>query len=593
MALGDSHTTHTGGDYLTEETAIRSYPLYSTRKRHCCQGSDGFTVISVCFLVLTVAVTFALIIQIHYGSPEVTPHGAVATDAEDCSHVGMTIMQEGGSAVDVAIASLLCMSVVHPHVVGPGGSGVMMVHDHKTNETSLIDFMSDVPSSHVSEPIPTSTDGRSIGVPGLMRGLEYAHSKFGKVSWQSLFQPSIKMARQGFSVSAHLQHALEKLNVSQVDGVTAFERTFFPKGIMLKKGYSMKRENYADFLDTVAINGADSFYALDFGVEEMRGLGDNGADIHVKDFENYKVRERPCIHMSLENMTLFTAPAPFGGPQLMSALYILANSNITQTSPSAALYHSFIEAIRRSYSTFIRLADAEEPALQNLTDLLLRASSEDSVDSFVMPADPKVPQIPDQAATTVSVIDTFDQYVTTVVGLGTYFGSQVMTRHGILFNNHLANLPTPSHPERDEYSRARPLTPYTPLIITDNKQVCGQRIVLSSPEVGAAVQVASQIILRHLNLTKAIEQPRLTVKPGVNQVYVEDFGDAAILPGNIRNFLIAMNHTLTVLQQPYASVNGISKVKDKLVSWSDVRGGGVAHRLEPAPQHSGDMNNDL
>ena len=56
-------------------------------------------------------------------------------------------------------------------------------------------------------------------------------------------------------------------------------------------------------------------------------------------------------------------------------------------------------------------------------------------------------------------------------GLGSYFGSQVMTKHGILFNNHLANLPSHSHPEKDEYSRARPLTLYTPIILMDNKQV--------------------------------------------------------------------------------------------------------------------------
>ncbi|XP_042220599.1 glutathione hydrolase 7-like [Homarus americanus] len=164
MTLGqNSSNRFSGGDYLTEDTTLRSYSLYP-RKKRCCHGDgDGFMIIATCFFVLTVAITVALIIQIHYGNPEVTPHGAVATDEEECSHVGVTVMRGGGSAVDVSIASILCMAVVHPHTVGPGGSGVMLVHDHKANTSTVLDFMSGVPHSHrPEEPRPNKTDGRSI-----------------------------------------------------------------------------------------------------------------------------------------------------------------------------------------------------------------------------------------------------------------------------------------------------------------------------------------------------------------------------------------------------------------------------------------------
>ncbi|XP_037787600.1 glutathione hydrolase 7-like [Penaeus monodon] len=182
-----------GGDYLSEESVLRSYPLYPTKKRRCCNvNGDGFTIITACFCIFTTALTIAFIAQLNYGSPQVTPHGAVSTDEEECSHVGITVMREGGSAVDVAIASILCMTVVHPHAVGPGGSGVMLVHDHKTNSSTVVDFMSGVPRSHrAEEDQPPPTDGRSIGVPGLLRGLEYAHTKFGKLPWRKLFQPSM------------------------------------------------------------------------------------------------------------------------------------------------------------------------------------------------------------------------------------------------------------------------------------------------------------------------------------------------------------------------------------------------------------------
>ncbi|XP_045607291.1 glutathione hydrolase 7 [Procambarus clarkii] len=594
MTLGqNSADGFSGGDYLTEDTVLRSYALYPTKKRRCCHiDGDSFTIIGTCFSILTVAITVALIIQIHYGNPEVTPHGAVATDEEECSRVGITIMRDGGSAVDVSIASILCMAVVHPHTVGPGGSGVMLIRDHKTNTSTVLDFMSGVPRSHKhDDPQPHETDGQSIGVPGLLRGLQYAHSKYGKLPWAKLFEPSIEIARRGFNVSAQLEEALKKSNITKVDGATPFDQTFFPKGIMLKKGSFMQRKDFAEFLDVVATYGADSFYAIEFGVEEIEALRAKGSEIHVKDFEDYQVRERPCIHILVQNRSLYTAPAPFGGPQLLTAVHLLRNSNITHFTTPSTLYHYFIEAIRRSYAGFIKLASANETDLQNLTELLLTSTSGESLDSSVSHADTNIPRFPEQAASSISVIDTFDQYVTSIVGLGTYFGSRMMTKHGILFNNHLANMLPHTHPDNTQHSHARPVTSYTPVIITDSTQVCGRRVVLGSPEVGAAVQVVGQMVFQDYDLTRAIEQPRITVKPGINQMFVEDLRNGDPILGSVRNELEAMNYTFQILHLPYASVNGIAKLKDTLLSWSDARGGGVAHRLEPAPKHTENITN--
>ncbi|XP_037788538.1 uncharacterized protein LOC119583891 [Penaeus monodon] len=183
---------------------------------------------------------------------------------------------------------------------------------------------------------------------------------------------------------------------------------------MLKKGAFMQRENYAEFLEVVAKHGADSFYALNFGVEEMEALKESGAEIHVKDFDDYEPRERPCIHMSLNNMSVFTAPAPFGGPQLLTALQLLRNTNLTTHLPLSNFYHSFIEAIRRSYAGFVSLADAEEAELQNLTHALLQSTSTEWIDQTVTVADPNVFRLPEQTASSVSVIDTFDRYVTLI-----------------------------------------------------------------------------------------------------------------------------------------------------------------------------------
>lgn len=61
------------------------------------------------------------IINNHFLNWQVTPHGAVASDDQTCSEIGIHAIRDGGSAADAAIASLLCLSVTQPHVVGPGG----------------------------------------------------------------------------------------------------------------------------------------------------------------------------------------------------------------------------------------------------------------------------------------------------------------------------------------------------------------------------------------------------------------------------------------------------------------------------------------
>ncbi|XP_050720943.1 glutathione hydrolase 7-like [Eriocheir sinensis] len=573
-------TDHAASHGYSEESVLRPHPLHPTKKRHCCQGGgDGFTIIATCFFVLTIAVTVALIIQIHYGSPEVMPHGAVATDEEECSRVGARILGAGGSAVDVAVASVMCLMVVHPHTVGPGGSGVMLVHDHKSNTTTVLDFLSAVPSGYDSQaPPPGYTDPRSVGVPGLLRGLEHAHHKFGKLPWRDLVRPSIDIARRGFNVSGQLGDALKQLNITSPRGDSLFERFFLPKGHKLKKGDFIRRENFAELLEFVSVRGASTFYALDFDHLDIKAMQEDGAEIQDKDFHEYKVREWPSLQMTLRNLTIHTSPAPSGGPQLLAALHLLHHANITASTPQALLYHSFIEAIRNSYAYFIDIGSEYELSPQNATEVFPVNNLDEN---FSLEDDPpSPPPLPELAASPVSVIDTFDQYVTTVVGLGTHFGSQYMTKHGILFNNHLASLAATAG---TGYVPARPLTSYTPVVITDINRVCGPRVVLASPEVGAAVQVVGQLVFRGRRLIDAIRQRRVTLTNNNNLVLVDDLRSDVVapLPGDVRNYLEAHNNTFKILYPPYPGVNGITKEKDAITSWSDSRSGGVAHRIEP------------
>ncbi|KAK3853026.1 hypothetical protein Pcinc_040417 [Petrolisthes cinctipes] len=177
-------------------------------------------------------------------------------------------------------------------------------------------------------------------------------------------------------------------------------------------------------------------------------------------------------------------------------------------------------------------------------------------------------------------MDTFDLYVAVVAGIGSPFGSRIMTRHGILFNNDLAYTPRTPRPDTPTPHRAH--TTYTPVIVTHPQQVCDSRIVLSSGTMMSMVQVLSQLLFYQHNLTQAIELPRINMKINDNIIYIQDFHNGLILRGRTRHQLqTSLNHTLGRVYPPYDSVVGVYKTKDVISSWSDGRGGGVAHRLQP------------
>ena len=66
--------------------------------------------------------------------------GDVVTDHPNCSQIGIEILQDGGNAVDAAVAAGLCLTVTTPSRAGLGGGGVMLVHQLRNNKTVVIDF---------------------------------------------------------------------------------------------------------------------------------------------------------------------------------------------------------------------------------------------------------------------------------------------------------------------------------------------------------------------------------------------------------------------------------------------------------------------
>ena len=129
------------------------------------------------------------------------------------------MLRRGGSATDAAIATMLALNVVEPQNCGIGGGGFFIRSDGKTHRLASIDGRETAPAAADphwfygpdGKPMPPQqmyVGGKSAGVPGALAMMALAHRRYGRLPWPTLFQPAIKLARDGFTVSARMHNGL-------------------------------------------------------------------------------------------------------------------------------------------------------------------------------------------------------------------------------------------------------------------------------------------------------------------------------------------------------------------------------------------------
>ncbi|KAF7995809.1 hypothetical protein HCN44_006916 [Aphidius gifuensis] len=132
------------------------------------------------------------------------PHGAVAADNEICSKIGVEKIQQGGNAIDAAVASMICMCVVAPEKSGFGGGGIAMVYRRNGDNPLVIDFATNT--------ITGFFETAKIRIPSVLRGLEYLHSMKGKLPWSSVVKPGANLAKNNFHFTENVNEKHGKLN---------------------------------------------------------------------------------------------------------------------------------------------------------------------------------------------------------------------------------------------------------------------------------------------------------------------------------------------------------------------------------------------
>jgi gamma-glutamyltranspeptidase/glutathione hydrolase len=383
---------------------------------------------------------------------------------------GLEILREGGSSADAAIAVQLVLNLVEPQSSGVGGGTFILHWNAASGALKGYDGRETAPAAATSDRF--LVDGRprkfeeavvgglSVGVPGTLRVLEAVHRQHGRLPWARLFAPAIKLATDGFRVSARL-HLL--LRWQGEDGFAPAARRYFfdSTGSARPAGYLLKNPELAATLRAVADGGADAFYTGGIAaavVKAVREAQNHQGDISAADLAGYRAKEREPVCVGYRRYRVCGMGPPSSGGLAVAQVLKLIEPFDLGSSPADAMngraLHLIAEAEKLAFAdrdTFIGDPDFVVPpaGLLNTNYLDIRRALINPAAAMGRPAPGSPPQTAmrsfgddetvEAAGTShVSIVDRDGNVLAMTTTIEAGFGSRQWAA-GFLLNNELTD----------------------------------------------------------------------------------------------------------------------------------------------------------
>jgi len=290
--------------------------------------------------------------------------GLVSAADPRAAAAGVAILRQGGSASDAAIAMMLALNVVEPQSSGIGGGGFMVHHDAKSGRTATFDGRETAPAAanvhwffRDGRPMPHNQavpGGLSVGVPGNLRMMALAHARYGRLPWPALFQPAIRLARDGFAVSPRLHNILAQWGGTILSD-WARGHFFNADGSALAAGTLLRNPEQAALFEQIAAKGPDYFYhgePAEKLVAAVNTAPRNPSRMTMADLAAYRAKERAPVCGTYRRYRICGMGGPSSGG--LTVLMILKQlerfdmARLGKDSPVA--WHLIAESERLAYA---------------------------------------------------------------------------------------------------------------------------------------------------------------------------------------------------------------------------------------------------
>jgi gamma-glutamyltranspeptidase/glutathione hydrolase len=301
---------------------------------------------------------FAAALPAWSAQPVRARHGMVVTRERHATNAGLQVLQSGGNAVDAAVAVGFALAVTHPSAGNIGGGGFMLIR-LADGRTTFIDFRERAPQK-ASRNMYLDADGkatqdsvigyRASGVPGTVRGLEYADKKYGRKPWADLVRPAVELASKGFPLSYGQAQSLR--STRGLDRFPESDRIFRRNGKFYEAGDAFVQPELARTLDRIARLGAKDFYEGESAGLLAKDMAEHGGLITLDDLKAYTAKERKPLTGTYKGYEIVTAPPPSsGGVGILQMLGVLDGTGYEKGGAGSAMsVHYMTEAMRRYFA---------------------------------------------------------------------------------------------------------------------------------------------------------------------------------------------------------------------------------------------------
>ena len=534
-------------------------------------------------------------------APVTADHAMVVSTDLYASTVGARIMQEGGNAVDAAIAVSMALAVVNPEAGNIGGGGFMVVR-MADGTSAALDYREKAPF-RASQDMFLDPDGNStdkslvghlaVGVPGTVMGMWEAHRRFGSLPWKNLLEPAVVLA-DGFEV----HHRFRRNLVNSEEGIRLFATTastFLPDGHIPEIGEVFSQPELAETLRRIRDHGADGFYRGETADRIVAEMEQGGGIISRDDLEAYTAAWRDPIEFTYRGFTVLSMPpSSSGGATMAEMANIMEKYDLGSYKwHSVDMVHLLAESSRRSFSDrneYLADPDFVDMPLERMTSKSYAEFRGSDITDRATPSSEVGPGLEPphegEHTTHYSVVDSSGNAVSVTTTINSWFGSKVTVRGaGFILNNEMDDFATkPGSPNQYGLVQGtnnavgpgkRMLSAMTPSVVTDPN---GELFFVTGTPGGPTIittvfQMIINVVDYGMNVVQAVNAPRVHHQHLPDQIFFEQGG----LRVGVVTALEAKGHKVVERSGVSGDAQSIMIMPDgTLQAASDPRRGGAA-----------------
>ncbi len=283
-------------------------------------------------------------------------NGMVAAEHPLQAVAGLRVLQNGGNAIDAAVALFYMTAVTEPSEAGLGGDGFLLAYIKATDRVILINGSGGAPKLATAEYYRSKVgsvppDGPySTAVPGAVGGFDLLHKKYGTKDYRVLLADAIEAAKNGYAVSAWGAGNFRR-SLGMLSRWKSSAAVFLPDGNPPAIGDWLVQRDLAGSISMIAEKGAAAFYKGDIAKMTASYHERNGGLLRYADLAEFQAEEAEPIRIHYRGYDIYQSPPNSGGIVMLMALNILEGFDLKALGHNTPEYlHVLTEAFKLAFA---------------------------------------------------------------------------------------------------------------------------------------------------------------------------------------------------------------------------------------------------